>query len=269
MISLKQAATVLTLSAVSLNASGNSCAPYLGEVITPTPFNNIAAKLKKINHIKSEFETTKHFDKRIADARKQLKTSYIVQSSINMNAVKYDADSKRLAVFWYSFDSDNLSYGQKLDEYIPRTVTISSWGGHIDIMLSGKVEAQGSYTGQNAFGAVLKVETETRRYQSIYDKVSTGYGGLFYQGSKVPIDNTVPLHTFNNVEPMKAKTFKETAKSFVVIEPKWPFYVAETDLTKALRFESTAIVENIFADIKCLLVTDANNKVFLALQTGK
>lgn len=260
------------LSALSSTVSAQSpCAQFQGQTLSPLSFEEALSKLPD-SAPKGEFETTAQYESRRTSpiGRPGL---IVVQKSPEDRAeyIRYDADTQQLGVKTYAFD--NTSFDAWSAFYsTPHAATLNaSTLGNIDVVISQSEKLNGTYEGQNAYGAKWTVVRVNRNTQAIYDRATNSresmLGGLFPAADKSPY-----MVGYLNMPSEAAQQLKPTLKLAFAISPKEPFVVRRTfagrgKVTIQNPRDVTETATVLIADIQCGLVLDGANKVLGAYPT--
>lgn len=267
LLTLATAFCCLTLPSV---ASAQDCNSLPNSQIAPVTFDQAIASLSNTGAglVKDEFETSAQFEARRAAAG-GAPASMLISVPIDPEFVTYDADAgafaiKRYAVANLGADWFTAFYGSPYYN----TIEHSSYD-NLAMVLSSTDRPNGTYTGQNAYGASWQVTRVNRTINAIFESKSPRYGvNLFGNNS----ETSAPTWTLP-VPVDQAREFKSKLRAAVLIAPKAPFYF-ENSQPSAARVtiqnprDITQISRVIVADIQCVAFTDDANNVLLAIRTN-
>lgn len=250
-------------------ASAQDCTSLLDTTITPVSFAEASRSLHAAPLIKDEFETTTAFEARVAAARQNLPSTLAISVELDKDDVTYNADAGEFIVKSSAFGS---AYG--IDWFSafynaptkPVGYTLSS--EVIGLAVSSKETPTGTYMGQNAYGASWEIVKIDRNVDAIFDGVAprfdqklfgTGYLDDFSWKIAVPAAN--------------ARQFKESLRAALIVVPQAPFYIENRQplgarITMQNPRDVTQIAHVIVADVKCAVLTNANNYVLMAITTN-
>lgn len=238
--------------------------------IAPVTFDQAIATLSDTGAglVKDEFETTAQFEARRAAAG-GAPSSLLVSLTVDPEYVSYNADTGSFAIQSYAVanigaDWFTAFYGSP--HY--NTIEHASYG-NIAMVLSSTDRANGTYTGQNAYGASWEVTRVNRTVNAIFESKPPRYGVNLWGNSSA---NSSP--TWNLPVPVEeARQFKSKLRAAVLIVPKAPFFFENTQPSSARVTiqnprEITQISRIIVADIQCVVFTDDANNVLLSARTN-
>lgn len=234
----------------SSNAAAQVCDGLLGTQVSPTAYEQ--ARLLVVggrNLVKDEFETTSHFDARVAAANSPIPESLFISVPFDGKYITYNADNAAFDVKSYAFDNGSFL-----------------WQLHLDAA-SNSILGTGGYNAEYILGEnsyVTATSVETRLYM-IFDREVAEREGLF-EGSSSPKIWTIPT-------PIdQARGMKERFRAALLVVPRAPFYLEHSRTTRFRRDETgrsaTEVTQVIAADIQCAVITDDNNKVLLTIRTN-
>jgi hypothetical protein len=175
-------------------AEPQTCEAYVGQTVTPTPFDTAAAVLKKMPATKGEYETTVAYEARMAAARGSLPSTLIVAYKLNPEYLKYNADAGSLDVISYALRNINTDYSAVFGYNTPYydKVEYNSFD-NLDLVLSQTERFTGSYIGSNAFGARVTVDKIFRVDKAIFEGEAEFGTDLWAQADKDAKLGTVPM----------------------------------------------------------------------------
>lgn len=257
------------------NTNAAECTRYSGQTVTPGTVDDLLAELAKLPNLKDEFETTQAFETRMAAATSGAQQLRVVWVPVDSKYVTYDADARKLSVHVYALANERtdyygvFGYGTPYDGKVK--TALGTLGTNINIVLRKPEEKDGSFTGQNSFGAVTNVTRVKRSTQALFEREGARGEDLFFPNEGAAAARKRLIVEFPETPVDIAKTVKATLKAAVVVVPKWPFYAKgkvswgpPTVQRPTLLDESLEVA---VVDFQCALLTDGTGKVFAAIDT--
>jgi hypothetical protein len=185
--------------------------------------------------------------------------------------IRYDADAGRLAIQSYAFD--NTSFDAWTAFYgTPYAASLNaSTIGNIDAVISQRDTPNGTYEGQNAYGARWTITRINRTTQAIFDRTLGPREGVF--GGLFPsADSTPYVAGYIDMPPEVAQRVKPALKLAFVVMPREPFIIRNTfpgrgRITIQNPRDVTETATVLIGDIQCGLVLDTSNHVLGAYAT--
>jgi len=267
-----QIASVVAFLCSAYYAHAQTCSSYIGKRIEMKGFDAVAKMLPKAPDKKGEFETTAEYEERVAAARSSAPGGIIIDLGNVDSGLKYDADLQKINISPFAFGSwDGI-----INEWTGlRALQFALYGvadvgnNNIGILVDRTSETTGSYPASNAFGSVVNVTTETRRFKGVFERKASRYDeGLLVGHTKRFGDPWQPIGSIPlSVED--AKRLKKSAIAAILVAPKSPYFVMGTSYKfetfsspYRLNYETSAII----ADIQCAFLLDngVNRKVVAA-----
>ncbi|MGJ8562020.1 MAG: hypothetical protein ACSHXY_00590 [Alphaproteobacteria bacterium] len=215
-------------------------------------FNNLSQSIFQ----KDEYETSEAFKERFKQAMNKFDEPQFVRIDLSPENIKFDADLQTL-----NFHSDafgrttfdklfNVSASLADKQYTSEEIV---YGKPIGFISEAKQVSSYSYQGGNAYGASTDV--------SVYEEESFG----IFQG--LTLDTNMNAFTRDNrikdsvlffkATPNDAKTLKQKAHAIIVVHPKSPYILKNTD-HKAATFSSPYANSDrqkfVTGDMKCLAI---------------
>ncbi len=245
-------------------AQPNVCPAYVGQTISLSSFDNVAAVLDNVPKQKGEYETTEVFESRVQKALVSVPNQVIVSYRLDAKYLTYDADSSSLNIGSFALKNQNTSYDQVFGYDSPFYTKVEYGYNNLHVVISGTEAITGSYRGSNSFGVTAKVSKIARLNRSVFE------GEIGFSDSIWAAENAD--HTLGKI-PMsvaEAQQLKANGRAAVVFSPKWPFYaegVKSWDPSLDRPTDIKQLDRVIIADIKCVLLMTASNKVLASFET--
>lgn len=268
-------AFVIVCLACSANVKAESCAQYAGQAVTPSTIEDLLVEQAKLPNLKDEFETTQAFEARVVAATAKNQQSRIVWIPVDSKYVVYDADARMLSVQIYALANQNtdyygvFGYGTPYDGKVK--TSLSTLGANINIVVNKREEKDGSFTGQNSFGAVTNVTRVRRSTQALFERGGARGEDLFFPNEATATARKRVIVEFPDTSADIAKIVKATLRAAVVIAPKWPFYAKGKVPSGPPTMQRPTLVDETLevavVDFQCALLTDESGKVFAAIDT--
>lgn len=267
----KLLATAILISIFTTgNAAAQNCVNLPEGRISPVTFDQAIASLSNTGAaiIKDEFETTAQFEARQAAAA-AVPSALVVSLTIDAEYVTYNADAGVFAIQPYAItnggtDWSDLFYGSPhYDLYR------NSYSGDLALVVSRTDEANGTYTGQNAYGASWEITRINRTLSAIFEGKVPHHGANLWGNS-----SATNIPTWNIPVPVEqAREFKSKLRAALLIAPKAPFFFERTKpsslpVTIQHPRNITETSRVIFADIQCLIFVDDTDNVLLSIATN-
>ena len=259
------AATVATTA----SAQQRACDAMLNTTIEPMTFDAASELLRSAPLVKDEFETTAAFQARVAAAGQTMPTSLAIAVDLKKDHAVYNADAQKFVINSRIFGSD---YGiDWFSAFYSAPVKPAGYGmgsNVIGIAISSVDTPNGTYTGQNAYGASWEIMKINREVDAIFDSVTPRYDQkLFGRGLAAEFNWDAPA------PPELARQFKDEMKGALIVAPTAPYYIESTEsaggrITIQNPRDVTQIAHVIVADVKCAVLTSASNVVVFAVTTN-
>lgn len=242
--------------------SSMSCQHYVGQVIEPKTFDAAVAAYAAIPS-KSEFETTAQFQARKAAALANVEAGDLIVAlnPTDRKYFQYDADAQVLRIIRYAFDNVSFAaweafYSAGLYNKIPVSTAFN-----IDLVVSQEDRETGTYEASNAYGAKAQILKIDRTSKVIFQRAARSYDDQLF-----PSANKEPYSVGQlQLSPEQAIALKPGLKLAISVSPKEPFFVSGTHKPGKTTLQNPRDISEhfsvLFADFKCGLVTDAENKV--------
>ena len=254
----------------------NSVVSALG---TPKSFDAVFAELQSLPRIKDEFETAATYEERRNVALGAVAPQYLIEAPVDMEYVRYNADTKSLVVATYALSntltsSDEINclfgYGSELKKY-GINVAYSSLGSNIAWALPCVRKDVGVYTGRNAFGATIEVTKQEETSRCVFEREGPYDCDLWNAKTPPYVENVPPVAFAIAVEPAAAKQLKEKGlrAAFLVI-PAAPYYASGTTVfspTLRTPVELVTKVQCIIGDIRCAALFNADGDLLAVRET--
>lgn len=237
----------------------------VGGVPPQTTFAALAQRLRQIPLQKDEFETTEAFDARVAQATAALPVAVVLAAPNGSEQITYDADRELFEVGPYYF-SMPYSIGSALGYSWDEDSIVGSQ--NLALTVNTEETPDGTYVGENAFGATRVVERVRRVEQIVFDRKADRYGEtLFAAGYR---EGGPPPVMMIPAPPDRARTLQGQFRAAALIVPRAPFFATghgrTTPTIQSLRDVSEE-TQVIVADIRCVMITDANGVVLASRET--
>lgn len=254
-------------------AHAEECNAYVGKTIHPVSIDVTIATVSKLPNAKGEFESTKEYDGRLAKAKSDMPSKFIVTTLLDEKQIDYDADNKKLRIKSFAIDSINTTYdgvfgyGTQLYEKLKY-----SNRDNIDLVVSTNESKNGTYRGKNIFGVDVTVEKVKRTTKAVFERESAYGEDLFFppQPSGSASRSNV-IAEFPDIPPNVARKIKGSMKAAIVIVPKPPYFakgkVSWGEPTIEAPIDIDEALEVVVADIQCVLITNQDGKVIAAIPT--
>lgn len=253
---------ILVLFNINLYADENQCKEYIGKKISSKSFDYYFDKLKYVPKKKNEYETTNAFIVRQQNflTISGIPDQFFIEVKVDRSNIFYDADSKKLTFSKFSIDNENTTYSNSF---------LSKYGGYAseyyDLDFGRNKRLIKKYYAQNTLGVGTLVEQWEITSKSIFDEIKVSRSSDSYL-SDIPL---AIFHFDNNDSSIidKIKKMKLNSKAFALISIKEP-YVDFLEGPKTIPMLDNPMEINyrnkvIFGNIKCFVITDSENHVFL------
>jgi hypothetical protein len=259
------------LLAFSNNASAGICDDFKGTRITPTTFDSTKLLLQSAAVVKGEFEISADFEVRRSAVQRRIPASVIMTVPFNPQYAVYNADARLFQIKSQAIRNLTTPWRHVFswpDTY--RDPEIHSYST-VDLVLSESLVSNGTYVGQNSYGATRTVERVTLLTKAIFErKADGGIGGLF--GTEGPDSSRWPSWSIPAL-PDQARTMKDRFRAAVIIAPQNPYYFEKREPNALMPtidspYNTSIVTQVIHADIKCVLITSELNLVLLAIPTS-
>lgn len=257
------------------NTQAAGCTGYAGQTVAPGTIDDLLVELAKLPSLKDEFETTKAFEARMAAATAGTEQLRIVWVPLDSKYIKYDADARKLSVQVYAMANERtdyhgvFGYGTPYDGKIK--TALGTLGTNINIVVRKPEETDGSFTGQNNFGAATNVTRVKRYTQALFEREGERGEDLFFPNEAAATARKHVIVEFPETSADIAKIAKAAFKAAVVIAPKWPFYAKGKVLWGPPTIQRPTLIDESLEvaviDFQCALLTDGTGKVFAAIDT--
>ncbi|MBL8546203.1 MAG: hypothetical protein JNL81_07045 [Hyphomonadaceae bacterium] len=262
------AAAALFVFASGGAAVAQECEAMAGTQISPISFDAAATALSSVP-AKDEFETTAQYQTRVEAALAGISSRMLVSAPFDTEYATYNADAGRFEIRSYAVRNLNTDwftvfYGSPHYGGI-RYSTL----GNIDLVLSSSDRPNGTYQGQNSYGATWTVTRVTRTVNAIFEREPARYNEeLFGQrpAGAAPLTWTLP------VPVEQARGMRDRFRAAVLIAPRAPFFFENRQQSAGrITIQNPRDVEQvsriIVADIQCVVITDDQNNVLIAQRT--
>jgi hypothetical protein len=253
------AAALIVPMAASEAAAQDRCPTFVGQTVEPETFYQVAASLGNVAS-KGEFETTAQYRARMTAVGTGQRI--IAKDRIDLDHMRYDADSGAFRVERYAFNNEYLDFPRALHD--SRSVVPIEGSGSIGVVVSRVEVSTGQYEAQNGFGARATIQQVSRVTHAIYDRparaTSRGVERLFVSES----DDRGYIGRLP-VPAAQAQALRPQFKIAFVAQPKPPFLtrgqylLAEPTVSNPVEIMESA--EILIADLQCGLLMDATYRV--------
>lgn len=260
-------------TAAAQTPSGGSelapCSDQVGRVIAPADGEEVARKLSSGTQARGEFETTDAYQARMAAAIERAPPSLFVGIPLDTKYITYDADAGAFAVQSYAVDNHNASW-EVFNKTAQLPWTFSGGSPYVDLVLISLEVVTGTYTASNAYGASTTVRQISRTTLGILERPAAGREDLFFPDRPWdPLATNVIANV--PVPSAQAPIWRSKLKAAALIQPKAPFLVRGTKDWGAAKMdrpkETNETLTAIIADIRCVVLTDENNRVLASIPT--
>lgn len=254
-------------------AHAEECTAYIGKTIHPVSIDVVIATVSNLPNAKWEFESSKDYEDRLAKAKSGTPPIFIVASPLDEKQIDYDADNKKFRIKSFAIDNINTTYdgvfgyGTLLYEKVKY-----SNRDNIDLVVSTVESKNGTYRAKNMFGVDVKVEKVNRTTKAVFEREAVYGEDLFFPPQPYgSASRSNVIVEFSDTSPDVARKTKSSMKAAIVIAPKPPFYAkgkvgwGEPTLEAPIDIDET--LEVVVADIKCVLITNQDGKVNVAIPT--
>ncbi|MFS0720780.1 hypothetical protein [Brevundimonas phoenicis] len=259
------AATVATAA----SAQQRACDAMLNTTIEPITFDAASELLRSAPLVKDEFETTAAFEARVAAARQTMPTSLAISVDLNKEYAVYNADARKFVIDSRIFGSDyGIDWFSAFYSSPVKPAGYTMGSNVVGLAISSVDTPNGTYMGQNAYGASWEIVKINRDVDAIFDSISSRYDQkLFGRGLATDFKWDAPA------PPEFARQFKEQMKGALIVAPNAPFYIESTEssggrITIQNPRDVTQIAHVIIADVKCAVLTSESNVVVFAVTTN-
>jgi|GEM_PF-1068553 len=258
---------IMMTTALSSPSWAQECSSYIGTTVELT---TIEAAIEQFAGVtpRDEFETSEQYEARISAATAD-SGPFIIEKSLDRERLRYDADRQVFQIGRFAFDNENMpvdelwSYGGPFHEsgnYRNRMY-------RIDTVIRVDDQITGSYEAQNSFGTSAEVVQIDRVYWGIFERFASGYDSadLIPTGDRNHLGEVpVPID--------EARSFRDESRLAFVVSPQSPWQISFRENypsrpTIQNPLEVTAVLNVLFADIRCALLLDGTGRSVAAFDT--
>lgn len=247
----------------------------------PKQLEDVFKAVQTVPRFKDEYETSAAFEQRRSVALNSIQQSYLISAPVDMEYVKYDADSQILIVVTYAVANTGLSsdelaamfgYGSDLKKNgIEVDYSPLIGGGNIAWALPRETTNVGAYTGQNSFGGTFEVIKQVEASMGIFEREGA-YEESIWSATRPAFDaNNQPRAFEIPATPTEARALKEAGLSAAfLLAPTPPFYatgVTRFTPTVSAPYDRTTTVRYIIGDIQAVALFSAKGELLAARHT--
>lgn len=256
------------------HAGAADCAQYLNQVVIPGTLEDFLADLERLPNTKGEFETSAAYEARMAAALAGVAGPRIVGVPMNLQYVAYDADASVVTVKTYAVSNENTDYSRIFgygSPYEGKVPYASSVGSNIHIVVRKPETTDGSFTGQNSYGATSNITRVKRQTLALFEREGARGEDLFFPTGAAATARDQVIAAYPNTPVDVAKKVKSSLTAAMVVTPKWPFYAkgkvfyGPPTMRRPIDIDETLEVGVV--DFQCALLMNPEGKVFGAIDT--
>ncbi len=254
----------------------------VSEMGSPVTFDSVFAQVREIPRFKDEFETTSQFEERQAVARADCEKLYLIETPVDDEYARYDADKQILVVVTYALtntraSSDELNaafgYGSELRKS-GQELGFSTISSNVMWALPRERRNVGTYDGSNAFGATATITKQEGVARGVFEREGKYKENVWVEAPepyKYGKETPEPVAFEIKADPSTAKALKEGGlRAAILVSPAPPFYVTGVDtFSPTLRapYDRKTDVRYLIGDIQCAALYDANGKLLATRAT--
>ncbi|OOV86116.1 hypothetical protein [Oceanospirillum linum] len=244
------------------------CSNYSGGTVDAISIDDYWSYLSKFPKKKGEYETTAEYEKKLDLLSESISDTVIVELERDESLIKYDADKKEVHIHSNEMTKEffSVNWGNGFERLVFRFLA-DSGKSHRSVrstypiaMLDIDSKVSGSYVASNAYGKEVVVDKVDKKVRVLYEDSLNVRGRSIYVGKGV-FD---PIIILNDVSVDVAKKLKKSIRTYIVFEPKIPYYGVssyqvnpEINNPKEINYYTEIAVGN----IQCLLAADEGGHV--------
>lgn len=261
-------ATILLLNS-SFAYADDRCAGYVGKIVKPETFKDLASTLDNTAP-KGEFETTVDYQKRLASAQSG-GPRIISKEFEDPKFFEYDADGARLRIKAYAFNTGYMDFWSAF--YDNKSDIKASVGDNIATVISQKDAPGGTFDAQNGYGAHFTVTRINRVTEAVFDrkaevitKPNIGYEQIIPSDANGYVGQIL-------MSPTEAQKLKPKIRIVFIVQPRVPFLVqGKHQVGKVTTQNPVEVTESfsiLIVNIQCGMLIDDNNRVLASYDAAR
>lgn len=248
----------------------------------PRLFDAVYDELRSVPRFKEEFETTAAYEQRRDKALQVLAPQYLIWAPVDLKYVRYNADTQTLLVETYALSNTGISrhelsaifgFGSVLEkggihiEYSPLAND-----GNIAWALPERTEDVGTYTGQNAFGAMVTVAKQAQLSRGVFEREGSHDENIWSAKQPAYDKDAAPIAFAIKVAAPEAQLLKKPGqlRAAFLVAPSHPYHASGTSRsapTVNSLVDRTTNVKYIIGDIQCAALFDGNGRLLATRST--
>ncbi|RYD86058.1 MAG: hypothetical protein EOP84_00360 [Verrucomicrobiaceae bacterium] len=240
-----------------------ACEDLVGKTIQTSGFEATTKPFAKLPP-KDEFETTEQYETRLAQATSGLPTTLFIPVPFSAEYAPYNADKQQFEIDSYAVVNLPIDWISVFSVTEP----FQDHGKDIGMFVEQQEKPTGSYQATNAFGTKAKIVKVTTTTSLIHDRRDKDY-----------LSDILPKRGYTEkvawnlaATPDAARQLKGKLRAAVMIAPKAPYFLELSGHTRpptlSLPIEESPKYRVLFADIRCIVITDDRNEVLVSQITS-
>lgn len=242
------------------------------ELGSPISFQSALTRIQTVPRFRGEFETTVAFQKRQSESASKFATRCLLEVPLEIEHVRYDADSQRLLVSLDAFGHRTYIRPQHQEPAFGYTSELERNGYDLNtvrcigMMIFHKEETTGYSNRVNAFGTTVRVRNARALVHGVVEEKSK------YQGRDLFPREDQSLHAFEvPMSPSTAKGLnKRGLRAALLFDPLPPYYATGVWSSEATINDTNDVrtdLKYLIGDIQCAVLYGTQGEILATTET--